>query len=143
MEKSDLQNILGELTNANLVILGISITIFTVVYSFLANKKMDLNKLTNKISNNQANPFDNQQKYFALNYIKQFSKINEKLLHLIIASFVLFLTIFIFNRFLLDTFQEFKELFLYLFFGLTALALIYFVYVFIDLIKKYKNELTV
>lgn len=142
MEKSDLQNILGELTNANLVILGISITIFTVVYSFLVNKKMDLNNLTNKISNSQSNPFDNQQKYFALNYIKQFSKINEKLIHLIIASFVLFTSIFIFNRFLLDTFQKFKELLLYVFFGLTALALFYFVYVFIDLIKKYKNELT-
>jgi len=142
MEKSDLQNILGELTNANLVILGISITIFTVVYSFLVNKKMDLNKLTNKISNNQSNPFDNQQKYFALNYIKQFSKINEKLIHLIIASFVLFISIFIFNRFLLDTFQKFKELLLYVFFGLTALALCYFVYVFVDLIKKYRNEMT-
>ena len=142
MEKSDLQNILGELTNANLVILGISITIFTVVYSFLVNKKMDLNKLTNKISNSQSNPFDNQQKYFALNYIRQFSKINEKLIHLIIASFVLFISIFIFNRFLLDTFQKFKELLLYVFSGLTTLALCYFVYVFVDLIKKYKNELS-
>ncbi len=117
MEKSDLQNILSELTNTNLVILGISITIFTVVYSFLVNKKMDLNKLTNKINNNQSNPFDNQQKYFALNYIKQFSKINEKLIHLIIASFLLFISIFIFNRFLLDTFRKIKELMLYLFLG--------------------------
>lgn len=143
MENSDLQNILGELTNANLVILGISITIFTVIYSFLANKKIDLNKLTNKINQSQSNPFDNQQKYFALKYIKQFSKTNEKFLHLIFASFALFLSIFIFNRFLIDTFQKFKELIFYIFCSLTFIVLLYFVYVFIDLIKKYKNELTI
>lgn len=142
MGNSDLQNILGELTNVNLVILGISVTIFTVVYSFLLNKKNELHNITNKINQNTLNPFDNQQKYFALNYIKQFSKINRKLLHLIIASFILFLSLFIFNRFLLSTFQNFKELIFYIFCALTTAVLFYFVFTFIGLIKKYKNQLT-
>jgi hypothetical protein len=142
MEKTNLQNILGELTNVNLVILGISITIFTVIYSFLVNKRNDLNKITSRINNSKSNPFDNQQKYFALNYIKQFTSINKKLLQLIIFSFALFLSLFVFNRFLLDTFQKIKELVFYLFCGLTIFVLFYFVYVFFDLIKKYKNEIS-
>lgn len=143
MDKPNIQNILSELTNVNLVILGISITIFTVIYSFLVNKRGDLYKITSRINNSESNPFDNQQKYFALNYIKQFTSINKKLLQLIIFSFALFLSLFVFNRFLLDTFQEIKELLFYLFCGLSLFVLFYFIYVFCDLIKKYKNEVSI
>jgi cell division protein FtsL len=142
MENSDLQNILGELTNANLVVLGLSISIFTVIYSFLVNKKNDLNKLTEKINNNQVNPFDNQQRYFALKYIKQFSKVNEKLLYIILATTVLFIAIFVFNRFLFDAVGYYKVFLFYSFIVLTAVSLFYFLYIFFDLIKRYKEELT-
>jgi hypothetical protein len=143
MDKTNIQTILSELTNVNLVILGISITIFTVIYSFLVNKRGDLNNITSRINNSKSNPFDNQQRYFALNYIKQFTSVNKKLLHLIILSFVLFISLFVFNRFLLDTFQKIKELIFYLFSGLTVFVLFYFIYVFYDLIKKYKNEVSI
>ena len=143
MDKTNLQTILSELTNVNLVILGISITIFTVIYSFLVNKRGDLNNIISRINNSKSNPFDNQQRYFALNYIKQFTSVNKKLLHLIVLSFVLFISLFVFNRFLLDTFQKIKELVFYLFSGLTVFVLFYFIYVFYDLIKKYKNEVSI
>ena len=141
MEKSNIQNILAELTNTNLVILGLSVTIFTVIYSFLVNKKNELNALNDKMRNNQSNPFDNQQKHFALTYIKKFKAVNQKLLHLIAGSSFLFITIFISNRFLLESLKDFQDALMFAFFILTAIAILYFLYVLFDLIKKYKNEL--
>jgi hypothetical protein len=140
MEKSDLQNILSELTNINLVILGISITIFTVVYSFIVNKRNDLETISDKLNQQINNPFIIKQRHFTLKYIKQFSSINTKFLHLIISTSFLFICLFAFNRFLLETFHNLKELFCYTFCGLTAFIIIYFIYVFVDLIRKYTKE---
>jgi hypothetical protein len=141
MEKADVQNILSELTNINLVILGISITIFTVIYSFIVTKRNDLENISDKLATQDSNPFIIKQKHFTLKYIKQFSSINTKLLQMIVCSFILFVFLFSFNRFLLDTFQNLKELFCYSFAGLTAIVILYFGYVFIDLIRKYTKEI--
>lgn len=141
MEKSDLQNILSELTNINLVILGISITIFTVVYSFIVNKRNDLERISDKLSQQNNNPFIVKQRHFTLKYIKQFSSINSKFLYLIISSSLIFLCVFAFNRFLLDILYNFKEFFCYTFCVLTVFIILYFGYVFVDLIRKYTKEI--
>lgn len=142
MGNTEIQNILGELTNINLVILGISITIFTVVYSFLVNKRSDLANISEKLSQQNDNPFVIKQRYFALRYIKQFTSINGKVLHVITSSSILFLCVFSFNRFFIDSFQDLKNILFYSFCILTALVIFYFAYVFIDLIRKYAKEIS-
>lgn len=71
-------------------ILGISITIFTVVYSFIENKLEDKKRLERLIHTGSAsNPYNHAELKFASNYIKRNKHLNFYFVIMIYASFLL------------------------------------------------------
>ena len=71
-------------------ILGISITIFTVVYSFIENKLEDKKRLERLIHTGSAsNPYSHAELKFASNYIKRNKHLNFYFVIMIYASFLL------------------------------------------------------
>jgi len=91
-------NILNDITNFFLVILGIAMTLFTVIYSFIFNKKEELIKLNEDIVLGKSSPHLEQKKHFNLVYIKIFIKWNYQLISIGILSLILFLICFFTNR---------------------------------------------
>ena len=59
-------NILNDFLNLFLVIFGIAITLFTVIYSFIINKKDELNKVLESINNGITSPLIDQKRYFTI-----------------------------------------------------------------------------
>ena len=83
-------NILNDITNFFLVILGIAITLFTVIYSFIVNKKEELIKINEDINIGKSSPYLQQKKHFNLVYIKKFIVWNYQLIGIGIFSLIIF-----------------------------------------------------
>lgn len=71
-------------------ILGISITIFTVIYSFIENKSNELKNIRRKIATGSSlDPYLYSEQKFGTEYIKRQMKINKKMIWQIYLSGVL------------------------------------------------------
>lgn len=86
MEKLELYNsILGDIGNFVLVIFGFSVTLFTVLYSFILGRREQLKEYSDKIKIGDKNPLIHQRHSNAKKFIHRFKKFNT---HLIFTIFV-------------------------------------------------------
>jgi hypothetical protein len=88
---ANFETILNIITTVEFSIFGISVTIFTVLYSFIVNKKENLAQHTNskRTQKKPANPvLDGKVKYIH-EYIGKIKQFNRHLLILIFSSFML------------------------------------------------------
>lgn len=93
MKVEILNNLVSDAVNFNLGIFGISITIFTVLYSFILNKKDNLHQLNEEIKiGNEVSPEDIQRISFFVVSIKRWVKLNNHLRNIIILSFIGFIS---------------------------------------------------
>lgn len=118
-------------------VLGIAITIFTVVYSFMENTKSEIRILADKIRSSETkDPVLVSDYQFAQSYMKRMKRINVVLMWIIVGGILLFLYFCI--CFILDTFA--LRMIAYV-----GTASMMFVCVFTlskylyDYIKRYKN----
>jgi hypothetical protein len=139
----EFNNILSDISNINLVILGISITIFTVVYSFLINKKQELIKLSNNTKINGSNPQEKQLIYFFKKYTNRYTKINNHFIKMAFFSFTIFIFSIVLNRFFFKELTNFNKLAFWTLVTLTTLLIIYFIATFIKVIIDYKKDITI
>ena len=51
-----LNNLLSDIGNFSLVVFGFTATLFTVIYSFIINKRENLKEISDKIKNGQIDP---------------------------------------------------------------------------------------
>lgn len=82
-----MNNIIQEICNFQLVIFGISVTLFTVLYSFILNKRDELKVYSEQIKSGTANPITVQRSEFAKSNINRLRKINNHLKFIITISF--------------------------------------------------------
>jgi uncharacterized membrane protein len=86
MEKIELYNsILGDIGNFVLVVFGFSITLFTVLYSFIISKREQLKEYSDRIKKGDKDPLIHQRHSNAKKFIERFKKFN---IHLIITIFI-------------------------------------------------------
>lgn len=86
MEKIDLlNNLLGDIGNFVLVVFGFSVTLFTVLYSFILNKREQLKEYNDKIKEGTKDALIFQREKGALVFIKNMKRFNK---HLIVAIFI-------------------------------------------------------
>lgn len=81
-----MDNIIKDICNFQLSIFGISITLFTVLYSFILNKRDELRSYNEQIKTGTANPIIIQKYNFAKSYIKRIKEVNSHLKWLVIIS---------------------------------------------------------
>jgi hypothetical protein len=82
---------LGNISNINLAFLGISLTLFTVIYSFILNYRESLKEKTLERSSGNNSPSLKQKIYFLKKNIKTFKNVNFHLKIIIYFSFSQFL----------------------------------------------------
>lgn len=86
MEKLELYNsLLGDIGNFVLVVFGFSVTLFTVLYSFVLSKREQLKEYSDKIKQGNNDPLIYQRHSNAIRFIARFKKFNN---HLIATIFI-------------------------------------------------------
>lgn len=86
-----MDSIIKDICNFQLSIFGISITLFTVLYSFILNKRDELRSYNEQIKTGTANPIITQKYNFAKSYIKKIKEVNRHLKRLVIISLLCYL----------------------------------------------------
>lgn len=82
-----------------LTILGIGITVFTVLYSFIGSKYEMIREVKERINEGKASIEDEAQYHIAIRYINRQIKVNRYAIIVSLSSFVLFLLCKIKNLF--------------------------------------------
>lgn len=134
-----IDTILSDITNLQLVIFGVVVTIFTVLYSFIINKRDELRAYSELISNGKANAADYKKSKFGTLYITKLKKINFHLINLILFSVIVYCLSYLTKNFISNT--DLKPIL----FSLSSVAsLIVIIYVALILFKviRYYNKST-
>ena len=79
------QSILSDIGNFVLVIFGFSVTLFTVLYSFIIAKREQLKEYSDRIKTGSTDPLHIQRHSNALKFIKRFKRFN---MHLVLTIFI-------------------------------------------------------
>ena len=131
-------NILNDFLNLFLVLFGIAITLFTVIYSFIINKKEELYKILENINKGKSSPLIEQKRYFTILQLKRYKSINKHLIIITFLSIILYVITFISNRILLI--KNSKPCFFYIISICTAILFAYIFVIIIKVILHYKKN---
>jgi len=130
-----LLDILGDIGNFSLVIFGFSATLFTVLYSFILNKREILKELSNKIKGGKIDPLLSQRKSNAILYIYKMKKMNFHLIVSLFLSLTVYVASIIVKYFIHK--QETKEAFVMVLSICSLLIIVYIISMLIKTIESY------
>jgi hypothetical protein len=137
-EMDILNNLLSDIGNFSLVIFGFTATLFTVIYSFIINKRENLKEISDKIKDGQIDPIMSQRKSNAVRYITSMKTINFQLIISLFSSLTLYIISLLFKYISIDNcIKNYAVVILGI---LMLLVLIQIIYILITTIKKYINE---
>lgn len=128
-------SILSDIANLALVLFGFSVSLFTVIYSFLISKRDELREYSDQLKKGNKDLLLAQRKTFARKYIGKFRKINNHL----ILNILIDLTIYIFSmssKYLICDI-ELKKVMTWLISFISTLTLLYIITMLIITIKDY------
>ena len=129
------EKILNLLVSFNFTVFGITITLFTVIYSFLLNKKSELCVLNeNYKRRNSESPVLKKKIDFALSYIATYKEINVLLIILIIGSFVIGIAA------LILLFLQVYNHCVFVLIGISLLSIFYIIYLITKITYMYHRE---
>lgn len=103
-----INSILNDLWNFQLVVIGIALSIFTLLYSFAIAKREELKGIMEQIRNGDKSLLLVQKVNFIRSYIEHFKKANKHYLFILILSFSLFSVSWFVHRLVCDCFLAFK-----------------------------------
>jgi len=124
----DIQKInilLNDIWSFQLILFGLAVTLFTVIYSFVINKRDELRSIANSIKDGDQTPILLQRQTFAKKYIVRLKNINNRLAILIILTFLIAFFGWISERFISDFKIELKKYIVYTLATITGFILIY------------------
>ena len=84
-----IQDCFSDLWTLYLTLIGILMSILTLLYSFIIGKKDELKLIAEQIKLDGATPLVNQRKNFAISYIRRLSGINQKCFLLLLISIIM------------------------------------------------------
>ena len=140
MEITTTNDILSDLWNFHLVLIGISLSIFTLFYSFILNKRDELKTISEQIKNGEISPTLAQKERFAIKYISRLRKINTNCLYIFIFSSFLCCWSWVTLRIISDCQTMLKQWFMIVIGILTIFLCFYVVFQFIKIYKHYNSE---
>ena len=140
MDISFINNCLSDLWSFHLVLIGISLSIFTLLYSFILNKRDELKSISEQIKSSGKNPSIEQKERFAINYIRRLKKFNTNCLCVFIVSTFLCSWSWITLRLIKDCHFLLKQWFLIATAFLTIILCFYVALQFAKIYKHYNSE---
>lgn len=136
-----INKMLNDIWSFHLVLLGIALTIFTLLYSFILSKRDTLIDIVENINLTGTNPEIKRKEKNAINYIQNLRKVNDKIVYIVIATFTLFIFGWASERIIPDSCCWYKaKLFSFYFLSiLTVLVLIFLIVMSIKIYYHYKK----
>ncbi|WP_378018604.1 hypothetical protein [Adhaeribacter terreus] len=125
-----INNLLSDIANFHFVIFGIALSLFTVLFSFILNKREELRGYSERIKLGEESISLFQKNQAAKNFIKKLKRVNFHIIIIIFISLIMYVLVWIVKNFLINNFNK-----LYLFYILSALSILIFIYVFSIIIK--------
>lgn len=138
--EASINDILSDLWNFHLVLIGISLSIFTLLYSFILTKRDELKTISEQIKNGDKSPTLLQKERFAIRYISRLKKFNTNCLYIFIISTFLCCWSWVTLRIINDCFFCLKKWFVIVIGVLTALLCLYVAFQFFKIYKHYNIE---
>lgn len=135
-----MNEILNDLWNIHLVLFGIALSIFTLLYSFILSKREELKSIAEHVKFGDNSPMLAQQESFAKKYILRLKSANNHAAFTIIVTFILFIFSWLAQRVISDTDVQFKSFSFYTISSLTILIILYSIFLFIKIYNLYKSE---
>ena len=129
-----MNSILSDIGNFVLVIFGFTVTLFTVLYSFILSKREQLKEYSDRIKNGDKDPILHQKSTFAKSIINRLKRLSSHLIGIIAISFISYFFSLII-KYLIDN-KHTKECFVI---GLGSITLLLIVYVGIMLFVTIKD----
>lgn len=131
----------SDIFSFQLGVLGISITLFTVLYSFITANRDEMKTYRDLISKNDKSPILKQRNSFARKRIKKLKYLNNNVLIICIISFVSV------NLSLLTKYElindNFNKYLLYINLFATIIVAIYILVIFIHIVYSYFNSVKI
>jgi len=140
MEIATINDILSDLWNFHLVLIGISLSIFTLLYSFILNKRDELRNISEQIKNGDKSPALVQKERFAIKYIYRLKKINTNCLFIFIFSTFFCCWSWVSLRLIKDSQLILKQWFMILIAFMTVILCLSVAYQFIKIYRHYNSE---
>jgi len=131
---------LFDLWNFHLVLIGVSLSIFTLLYSFILNKRDELRVISEQIKSGDKNPTLVQKERFAIKYIYRLKKINTNCLLIFIFSSLLGCWSWVTLRIISDCQIMFKQRFVIAIGILTIILCFYVAFQFVKIYRHYNSE---
>ena len=131
---------LSDLWNFHLVLIGISLSIFTLLYSFILNKRDELRAISEQIKNGDKSPTLIQKERFAIKYISRLKKFNTNCLVIFIFSTFFCCLSWVTLRMIRDYQIILKQWFMIVIGVLTIILCLYVAFQFVKIYKHYNSE---
>lgn len=138
--KGLIQDCFSDLWTLYLTLIGILLSILTLLYSFILSKKDELKLIAEQIKIDGITPLVSQRKCFVISYIKRLVGINKKCFSLLLTSIIMDIFCWCGMRlsFIFDNTILFWLLVVAI--GLTMLIGGYVLYMGYKLIKQYRSD---
>jgi amino acid permease len=131
---------LSDLWTLHLTFIGILLSLFTLLYSFILSKKDELKLSVEQIKLGDNNPLVIQRKNFAITYIKRLSGINRQCFYILLISIFLASCSWVGMR-LLD--EQIRLFALVTIAFLTLLVIGYIVFLAVRILRQYKDDIKI
>ncbi|MFN3783129.1 MAG: hypothetical protein ACK4R6_04390 [Spirosomataceae bacterium] len=135
-----MNDVLNDICNFQLVVFGISVTIFTVLYSFIIAKRDDIKIVNEQIKLGNDSPTIKQKVAFSISYINQWRKVNFHVKIIIVISFITYLASLLTKNFCIDL--TWKHWILLALTGLSVGIFLYISYLLMMIFKDYEKNIT-
>ena len=122
-----INEILSDVCNFQLVVFGIAVTLFTLLYSFIMNKRELLKNYNEDIKLGNASPVIYQKTNFSIIYINRLKKTNIHLIILCTTSFISYLFSWFSLRFIDCSIIKQKSF--YIISSLSIMTIIYIIFI--------------
>lgn len=137
-----MNEILNDLSNFHLVLFGIALSIFTLLYSFILSKRDDLKSISAQVKSGNKDPMLTMKESFAKKYILKLKSANRHVVIMALSSFCLFLFNWATLRFVPDKICL-KMILFWICVVLTILMMIYIGFIFAKIHKQYRDEIKI
>lgn len=135
-----INDILNDLWNFHLVLFGIALSIFTLLYSFILSKRDELREIAEQVKTGNNSPILAQKESFAKKYILRLKSANNHSAIIILITFVLFIASWVSQRIISDDRFCLKQIMLASISILTIFVILYLILIFIKVYQHYKAE---
>jgi hypothetical protein len=135
-----INEILNDIWNFHLVLFGVALSIFTLLYSFILSKRDELKSISEQVKFGVKSPMLAQRESFAKKYILRLKSANNHIALTTLVTFILFLFGWFTQRLISDNNIQFKQISFYIISILTISIILHTIFIFIKIYNHYKSE---